>query len=57
MCSCGCGEPATVVDHKVSIRERPDLRLVWSNLRGFRKACHDRRTALEQGFARRSRTP
>lgn len=43
---------ATVVDHILSIRERPDLRLVRSNLRSLCQPCHDRRTATEQGFAR-----
>lgn len=43
---------ATVVDHIMSISERPDLRLEWSNLRAMSKRCHDRRTAREQGFAR-----
>lgn len=44
---------ATVVDHIVPISERPDLRLEWSNLRAMSKPCHDRRTARDQGFARR----
>jgi len=47
-----CPSPATEVDHKISPRLRPDLRLSWSNLRGGCKPCHSRRTALEQGFAR-----
>lgn len=51
---CKAGElritPAGVVDHILSIEERPDLRLVWSNLRAMAKACHDRRTARDQGF-------
>jgi 5-methylcytosine-specific restriction enzyme A len=41
-----------VVDHRLSIEERPDLRLEWSNLRGMKKTCHDRHTAKTQGFAR-----
>lgn len=28
---CACGQPATVVMHKISIRERPDLKMVRSN--------------------------
>lgn len=44
--------PAEVVDHIVPIRERPDLRLDWSNLRSMAKSCHDRRTAREQAFGR-----
>ena len=51
---CMCGQPATEVDHIVSIRERPDLRLRWSNLRALDRSCHSRRTALEQGFARKT---
>lgn len=51
-CICGCGGKSTEVDHILSVAERPDLRLVWSNLRAMTKACHSRRTALEQGFAR-----
>lgn len=42
---------ATVVDHRITITERPDLRLEWSNLRSMAKACHDRHTARTQGFA------
>ena len=42
---------AKVVDHIVPISERPDLRLDLSNLRSMAKPCHDKRTALEQGFA------
>lgn len=44
--------PATVVDHIVSIRERPDLRLVQSNLRSLCKRCHDQRTAFDQSIHR-----
>jgi len=47
-----CGEMATDVDHVVSIRDRPDLRLEWSNLRALCGHHHDQRTALDQGFAR-----
>jgi 5-methylcytosine-specific restriction protein A len=43
---------ATVVDHIVSIEERPDLRLSLDNLRSCCKPCHDRRTAADQGFNR-----
>jgi 5-methylcytosine-specific restriction protein A len=48
----GCQRRATDVDHVHSIRERPDLRLAWSNLRALCHPCHSRRTATEQGFAR-----
>lgn len=50
---CMCGRPATEVDHVLSVRDRPDLRLRWSNLRAMDTACHSRRTALDQGFARK----
>lgn len=45
---------AQVVDHIISIVDRPDLRLVWSNLRSLCKPCHDRRTAREQAFGGRA---
>jgi 5-methylcytosine-specific restriction protein A len=46
---------AEVVDHIIPIAERPELRLDPSNLRAACKPCHDRRTAREQGFARKKR--
>ena len=49
----GCGQPATDVDHIESVADHPELRLVWSNLRALCHPCHSRRTALDQGFARR----
>lgn len=45
---------AEVVDHVVPIAERPDLRLVWSNLRAMSKRCHDKHTARTSGFGRSS---
>jgi len=48
----GITKPAEVVDHIIPISERPDLRLVRSNLRSLCKTCHDRHTARTQGFAR-----
>ncbi|ATN34112.1 hypothetical protein ACO34A_09870 [Rhizobium sp. ACO-34A] len=48
----GCGKPATDVDHRITIAERPDLRLSWSNLRPYCHGCHSRWTAKYQGFAR-----
>lgn len=45
--------PVLEVDHIVSIAQRPDLRLAPSNLRVLCRPCHSRRTAREQGFARR----
>lgn len=53
-CSPGCGKPATDADHIVSIRDRPDLRLSWSNLRPYCHPHHSERTARDQGFARRA---
>lgn len=51
-CTPGCGRPTQEADHVISVKERPDLRLRWSNLRPFCKPCHSRRTAIDQGFAR-----
>lgn len=51
-CAAGCNAPATDVDHILSIQERPDLRLSWSNLRPFCHSHHSQRTARDQGFAR-----
>lgn len=48
----GCGQPATEVDHILSVLTHPWLRLVWANFRGFCKPCHSRRTAFEQAFGR-----
>lgn len=44
-----CGQPATVVMHIVSIRQRPDLRMVRSN---WRPGCH-RCNAIEAAQERR----
>ncbi len=38
------GIPTTQVHHLVKVRDRPDLRLELSNLRGLCDACHSRRT-------------
>ncbi len=51
-CVTGCGECATDVDHEASIRERPDLRLAWSNLRSMCHSHHSARTARDQAFGR-----
>lgn len=54
LCSApGCGRLAEEVDHILSVRDRPDLRLSWFNLRVFCKSHHSERTAREQGFARK----
>ena len=45
---------ATEVDHIESVRERPDLRLVWSNLRSACKRCHSARTMRDQVRGRRA---
>lgn len=47
--------PVAHVDHIESIADRPDLRLDRTNLRVLCEPCHDRRTARDQGFARRDR--
>jgi 5-methylcytosine-specific restriction enzyme A len=53
LCSkAGCRLPATDVDHIRAVRDRPDLRLIWSNLRSFCHVHHSRHTARTQGFAR-----
>jgi 5-methylcytosine-specific restriction protein A len=51
-CVAGCLAPATEVDHIITVRRRPDLRLVWDNLRSCCKPHHSQHTALAQGFAR-----
>jgi 5-methylcytosine-specific restriction endonuclease McrA len=40
------------VDHLLSVRQHPELRLTWSNLRSFCHSHHSARTARDQGFAR-----
>lgn len=47
-----CGQPATDVDHVVSVADAPDLRLRWSNLRPYCHPCHSARTASDQGFGK-----
>ena len=51
----GCTAKATDVDHVQSVRDRPDLRLSWSNLRAYCHAHHSSRTARDQGFAKPKR--
>ncbi len=51
----GCSADATDADHVISVRERPDLRLDWNNLRPFCHPHHSRRTARDQGFAKGGR--
>lgn len=52
-CHPECTATATEADHIISVRERPDLRLVWANLRPYCKAHHSARTARDQGFGKR----
>lgn len=53
-CSDGCGEPATEVDHIDGLGPNGPRGHDWANLRGFTKAHHSRRTALDQsGWGRR----
>jgi len=49
-CEAGCGKPATVVDHIETIRTRPDLRLVWSNLRAMCHPHHSARTSRDHSW-------
>lgn len=62
-CGCGCltvlyereatdGCPVAVFDHVEGARERPGLFWDRKHIRLMAKPCHDRRTALDQGFAR-----
>jgi 5-methylcytosine-specific restriction protein A len=51
----GCGARTQEADHVVSPKDRPDLRLRWSNLRPYCKSCHSRRTATDQSFGRGGR--
>lgn len=46
----GCSAPATEVDHIQTVKDRPDLRLRWSNLRGMCRHHHSQRTARDQSF-------
>lgn len=48
-CVPGCTLDATDVDHIQSVRDAPDLRLSWSNLRPMCHAHHSQRTGREQG--------
>ncbi len=43
--TCACGQPATLVDHIVKVRDAPHLRLAWSNLQGMCRSCHAGKTA------------
>jgi 5-methylcytosine-specific restriction protein A len=43
---------ATEVDHIIPIAERPDLRLVWSNLQSSCTPCHSAKTMRESSQGR-----
>jgi 5-methylcytosine-specific restriction protein A len=54
--------PANTVDHIVPISDRPELRMVWGNLRSGCKPCHDAHTARQtaaghRGMRGRPRAP
>ena len=49
LCECGCNRIATVVDHKQPHRGDMELMFSWDNLQAMTKACHDRKTALQDG--------
>lgn len=46
--------PADVVDHKIPVRDRPDLRLTKSNWWSLCHVCHNGIKARMETFARRS---
>lgn len=48
----GCGTHSIEVDHILPIRQWPELRLVWSNLRALCKHHHSQRTMTDQNAAR-----
>jgi 5-methylcytosine-specific restriction endonuclease McrA len=48
----GCTHRSQEVHHLQSVRDRPELRLSWSNLKALCKSCHSRITAKTQGFAK-----
>jgi 5-methylcytosine-specific restriction protein A len=49
LCECGCGHPATVVDHKTPHNGDPARLYDWDNLQAMTKPCHDRKTAARDG--------
>ncbi|WOC15400.1 HNH endonuclease [Pseudochrobactrum sp. MP213Fo] len=53
--SCvGCGQPATLVDHIITIRNAPHRRLDPTNFQSMCSTCHGRKTAEKDGsFGRR----
>lgn len=53
---CACGAPATVVMHTISIRTRPDLRMVRTNWRPGCQRCNAKQAAEERRNMRTMRT-
>jgi hypothetical protein len=51
----GCTAFATEVHHIQRVRDRPDLRLVRSNVLGFCKPHHSSETASRDSFGRRAK--
>lgn len=52
----GCAKPARHVDHRQTVRERPDRRLDPTNLIAYCHSCHSSKTAREDGgFGNRRR--
>lgn len=49
LCECGCGHPATVVDHRTPHLGDHALIYDWNNLQALTKPCHDRKTASRDG--------
>jgi 5-methylcytosine-specific restriction protein A len=49
LCECGCGYPATVVDHRQPHNGNDRLMYAWDNLQAMTKQCHDRKTAAHDG--------
>ena len=48
-CEAQCGQRSDTVDHIIPRRDRPDLALDPSNLRGMYSRCHNRHTAQHGG--------
>jgi 5-methylcytosine-specific restriction protein A len=48
-CACGCGQPATMVDHKIA--HKGDMRLFWdrSNWQPMSRRCNSRKAASREG--------
>jgi 5-methylcytosine-specific restriction protein A len=49
LCECGCGHPATVVDHRKAHNGDHALLYDWDNLQAMTKPCHDAKTARQDG--------